>query len=83
MFVQVDESIEREQGWLYGSRRGKMGWLPESYVEKHTKSEAPPAAKQALKPQVSFSVRCDLQSDFLILFKCIHTDKVQVGTEPL
>uniref|UniRef100_A0A8K9WW84 Intersectin 2b n=1 Tax=Oncorhynchus mykiss TaxID=8022 RepID=A0A8K9WW84_ONCMY len=30
----VDESTEREQGWLYGSRQGKMGWFPESYVER-------------------------------------------------
>lgn len=74
VFVQVDESVEREQGWLYGSRQGKMGWIPESYVEKQVKSEAPLVAKQALKPQVSVSVRCDLQSDYLILFKCfIHT----------
>uniref|UniRef100_A0A673I8F1 Intersectin-2-like n=1 Tax=Sinocyclocheilus rhinocerous TaxID=307959 RepID=A0A673I8F1_9TELE len=63
----VDESTEREQGWLYGSRQGKMGWFPESYVEKQAKSEAPLVAKQALKPQVSISVRCDLQSDYLIL----------------
>uniref|UniRef100_A0A8K9UVM2 Intersectin 2b n=1 Tax=Oncorhynchus mykiss TaxID=8022 RepID=A0A8K9UVM2_ONCMY len=31
---RVDESTEREQGWLYGSRQGKMGWFPESYVER-------------------------------------------------
>uniref|UniRef100_A0A8K9XTT5 Intersectin 2b n=1 Tax=Oncorhynchus mykiss TaxID=8022 RepID=A0A8K9XTT5_ONCMY len=31
---EVDESTEREQGWLYGSRQGKMGWFPESYVER-------------------------------------------------
>ncbi|KAA0711236.1 Intersectin-2 EH domain and SH3 domain regulator of endocytosis 2 [Triplophysa tibetana] len=53
--IEVDESVEREQGWLYGSRQGKMGWFPESYVERLTKSEAPPTAKQALKPQVSIS----------------------------
>ncbi|XP_051579333.1 intersectin-2b isoform X2 [Myxocyprinus asiaticus] len=53
--IEVDESMEREQGWLYGSRQGKMGWLPESYVEKQAKSEAVPTAKQALKPQVSIS----------------------------
>uniref|UniRef100_A0A673IC21 Intersectin-2-like n=1 Tax=Sinocyclocheilus rhinocerous TaxID=307959 RepID=A0A673IC21_9TELE len=54
--IEVDESTEREQGWLYGSRQGKMGWFPESYVEKQAKSEAPLVAKQALKPQVSISV---------------------------
>ncbi|XDV43348.1 hypothetical protein PO909_011843 [Leuciscus waleckii] len=54
--IEVDESLEREQGWLYGSRQGKMGWFPESYVEKQAKSEAPVMAKQALKPQVSISV---------------------------
>lgn len=67
----MDESLEREQGWLYGSRQGKMGWFPESYVEKQAKSEAPVVAKQALKPQVSISVRCGLQSEYLTLFKCL------------
>uniref|UniRef100_A0AAZ3PM11 Intersectin 2b n=1 Tax=Oncorhynchus tshawytscha TaxID=74940 RepID=A0AAZ3PM11_ONCTS len=38
---EVDESTEREQGWLYGSRQGKMGWFPESYVERQFKSERP------------------------------------------
>uniref|UniRef100_A0AAZ3Q120 Intersectin 2b n=1 Tax=Oncorhynchus tshawytscha TaxID=74940 RepID=A0AAZ3Q120_ONCTS len=39
--IEVDESTEREQGWLYGSRQGKMGWFPESYVERQFKSERP------------------------------------------
>ncbi|XP_042181126.1 intersectin-2b [Oncorhynchus tshawytscha] len=66
--IEVDESTEREQGWLYGSRQGKMGWFPESYVERQFKSERPAtvtttttagattavyAAKQALRPQLS------------------------------
>lgn len=37
---QVDESTEREEGWLYGSRQGKMGWFPESYVERVAPSDA-------------------------------------------
>ncbi|XP_056623500.1 intersectin-2b isoform X2 [Triplophysa dalaica] len=61
--IEVDESVEREQGWLYGSRQGKMGWFPESYVERLTRSEAPPTAKQALKPQVSISTRYNDASD--------------------
>uniref|UniRef100_A0A7N8WW85 Intersectin 2b n=1 Tax=Mastacembelus armatus TaxID=205130 RepID=A0A7N8WW85_9TELE len=32
--IEVDEATEREEGWLYGSRQGKMGWFPESYVER-------------------------------------------------
>ncbi|XP_074522981.1 intersectin-2b [Halichoeres trimaculatus] len=32
--IEVDETTEREEGWLYGSRQGKMGWFPESYVER-------------------------------------------------
>lgn len=36
---QVDETTEREEGWLYGSRQGKMGWFPESYVEKVAPSD--------------------------------------------
>nr|XP_023996104.1 LOW QUALITY PROTEIN: intersectin-2-like [Salvelinus alpinus] len=66
--IEVDESTEREQGWLYGSSQGKMGWFPESYVERQLKSERPAtvtttttagaatavyAAKQALRPQLS------------------------------
>uniref|UniRef100_A0A674BJN1 Intersectin 2b n=1 Tax=Salmo trutta TaxID=8032 RepID=A0A674BJN1_SALTR len=35
---------EREQGWLYGCRQGKMGWFPESYVERQAKPETPAAA---------------------------------------
>ncbi|CDR18400.1 unnamed protein product, partial [Oncorhynchus mykiss] len=60
--VEVDESTEREQGWLYGSRQGKMGWFPESYVERPATvtttttagaTTAVYAAKQALRPQLS------------------------------
>uniref|UniRef100_A0A8C7KKG6 Intersectin 2b n=1 Tax=Oncorhynchus kisutch TaxID=8019 RepID=A0A8C7KKG6_ONCKI len=39
--IEVDESTEREQGWLYGCRQGKMGWFPESYVERQAKPETP------------------------------------------
>uniref|UniRef100_A0AAQ4R6B1 Intersectin 2b n=1 Tax=Gasterosteus aculeatus aculeatus TaxID=481459 RepID=A0AAQ4R6B1_GASAC len=38
--IEVDESTEREEGWLYGSRQGKMGWFPESYVERVAPSDA-------------------------------------------
>ncbi|KAM4602595.1 intersectin-2b [Polymixia lowei] len=57
--IEVDETTEREQGWLYGSRQGKMGWFPESYVEKMAtpdKTSTTAAAsgpKVALKPQLS------------------------------
>lgn len=52
---QVDETTEREEGWLYGSKQGKMGWFPESYVERVSQSHgaaasttsAPPAAAAA------------------------------------
>ncbi|XP_069378408.1 intersectin-2b isoform X2 [Paralichthys olivaceus] len=36
--IEIDETAEREEGWLYGSKQGKMGWFPESYVEKVTPS---------------------------------------------
>lgn len=39
LFGQVDETTEREEGWLYGSKQGKMGWFPESYVERTTPSD--------------------------------------------
>uniref|UniRef100_A0A668AHH9 Intersectin 2b n=1 Tax=Myripristis murdjan TaxID=586833 RepID=A0A668AHH9_9TELE len=57
--IEVDETTEREQGWLYGSRQGKMGWFPESYVERMNTSDtanqtpAASAPKVALKPQLS------------------------------
>uniref|UniRef100_A0A3Q1HYP9 Intersectin 2b n=1 Tax=Acanthochromis polyacanthus TaxID=80966 RepID=A0A3Q1HYP9_9TELE len=38
--IEVDETTEREEGWLYGSRQGKMGWFPESYVERVAPSVA-------------------------------------------
>ncbi|KAM6943444.1 intersectin-2b [Xenentodon cancila] len=37
--IEVDETAEREQGWLYGSKQGKMGWFPESYVERAVPTE--------------------------------------------
>ncbi|KAK2854204.1 hypothetical protein Q5P01_006865 [Channa striata] len=58
--IEVDETTEREEGWLYGSRQGKMGWFPESYVERVTTSEtanssaaAAPASKVPLQSQLS------------------------------
>ncbi|XP_040911658.1 intersectin-2b isoform X2 [Toxotes jaculatrix] len=37
--IEVDETTEREEGWLYGSKQGKMGWFPESYVERVAPSD--------------------------------------------
>uniref|UniRef100_A0A8B9GWP8 Intersectin 2b n=1 Tax=Astyanax mexicanus TaxID=7994 RepID=A0A8B9GWP8_ASTMX len=51
--IEVDETIEREAGWLYGSHQGKVGWFPESYVEK---SKPEPPTKPASKPQSSLSI---------------------------
>ncbi|XP_069549849.1 intersectin-2b isoform X1 [Brachyistius frenatus] len=60
--IEVDETVEREEGWLYGSRQGKMGWFPESYVERDAPSHAanntasaapPPPPKVPLQSQLS------------------------------
>ncbi|XP_029001279.1 intersectin-2b isoform X2 [Betta splendens] len=60
--IEVDETTEREEGWLYGSRQGKMGWFPESYVEKVSPSvtanastavAASPVAKLAIQSQLT------------------------------
>ncbi|XP_049450197.1 intersectin-2b isoform X2 [Epinephelus fuscoguttatus] len=59
--IEVDETTEREEGWLYGSRQGKMGWIPESYVERlapsdtanNTPAAAAAAPKMALQSQLS------------------------------
>uniref|UniRef100_H3DK01 Osteoclast-stimulating factor 1 n=1 Tax=Tetraodon nigroviridis TaxID=99883 RepID=H3DK01_TETNG len=51
--LEVDETTEREEGWLYGSKQGKMGWFPESYVERVAPSDlasSPPAP--APKPSI-------------------------------
>ncbi|CAN9506941.1 unnamed protein product [Ophioblennius macclurei] len=57
--LEVDETTEREEGWLYGSKQGKMGWFPESYVERVTSSgtanntAAAAPGKLALQSQLS------------------------------
>ncbi|XP_055010427.1 intersectin-2b [Boleophthalmus pectinirostris] len=55
--LEVDESVEREPGWLYGSKDGKMGYFPESYVEKmssaNTTTPTSAAPKLALQSQLS------------------------------
>ncbi|GAA6082972.1 intersectin-2b [Tachysurus ichikawai] len=53
--IEVDEMIEREEGWLYGGFQGKMGWFPESYVEKQHKSETPSKAALNLQAVLSTS----------------------------
>lgn len=66
--IEVDETTEREEGWLYGSKQGKMGWFPESYVEKVGPSNAansaaaaaaaaPPPAKLPLQSQLSNALK--------------------------
>uniref|UniRef100_A0A8B9GWI6 Intersectin 2b n=1 Tax=Astyanax mexicanus TaxID=7994 RepID=A0A8B9GWI6_ASTMX len=62
---RVDETIEREAGWLYGSHQGKVGWFPESYVEK---SKPEPPTKPASKPQSSLSIS---SQHFVKLKKCL------------
>nr|XP_057945813.1 intersectin-2b isoform X1 [Doryrhamphus excisus] len=32
--IEVDETAGPEEGWLYGSSQGHLGWFPESYVER-------------------------------------------------
>ncbi|KAJ8270493.1 hypothetical protein GJAV_G00115490 [Gymnothorax javanicus] len=49
--IEVDEMTEGEPGWLYGSREGKMGWFPASYVEQHLKQETSPTAARAQESQ--------------------------------
>ncbi|XP_072321594.1 intersectin-2b isoform X2 [Eucyclogobius newberryi] len=51
--LEVDESVEREPGWLYGSKEGKMGYFPESYVEKMSSANtANPASAAAAAPKL-------------------------------
>uniref|UniRef100_A0A4W4E9K4 Intersectin 2b n=1 Tax=Electrophorus electricus TaxID=8005 RepID=A0A4W4E9K4_ELEEL len=73
--IEVDETVEREEGWLYGSRQGKMGWFPESYVERQSKAE-PPTSKPALKPQASLSIsRCTADGSSFEEYVALYTYK--------
>ncbi|XP_060897055.1 intersectin-2b [Labrus mixtus] len=52
--IEVDETTEREEGWLCGSKQGKMGWFPESYVERIAPSStANSAAASSSAPAVA------------------------------
>ncbi|XP_061735340.1 intersectin-2-like isoform X2 [Nerophis ophidion] len=42
--IEVDETAGPEEGWLYGSRLGQIGWFPESYVERVSASNSAVAA---------------------------------------
>uniref|UniRef100_A0A3P9P2G0 Intersectin 2b n=1 Tax=Poecilia reticulata TaxID=8081 RepID=A0A3P9P2G0_POERE len=53
--IEVDETTEKEEGWLYGSKHGKMGYFPESYVEKVGPSDSTKLAAAA--PQVSIQAQ--------------------------
>ncbi|XP_041649408.1 intersectin-2b isoform X2 [Cheilinus undulatus] len=58
--IEVDETTEREEGWLYGSKQGKMGWFPESYVERVAPSSA--AAGTAASSSAAAAPKLPLQS---------------------
>lgn len=51
----MDETTEKEEGWLYGSKQGKMGYFPESYVEKVGPSDS--AKLAAAAPQASIQAQ--------------------------
>lgn len=56
---QVDEATEREEGWLYGSKQGKMGWFPESYVERVNQAHS---AANSAAPVTAAAVKIPLMS---------------------
>lgn len=56
---QVDETTQREEGWLYGSKQGKMGWFPESYVERVTTADM---ANNSSSPAQKLSIQSQLVS---------------------
>uniref|UniRef100_A0A3B3RLK1 Intersectin 2 n=1 Tax=Paramormyrops kingsleyae TaxID=1676925 RepID=A0A3B3RLK1_9TELE len=80
--IEVDEKTEGEQGWLYGSYKGKMGWFPESYVEKHSQPESAASSKQALMPPTasSTSVSASLKIMWPILSCLIQSEYVALYT---
>ncbi|XP_029281824.1 LOW QUALITY PROTEIN: intersectin-2-like [Cottoperca gobio] len=60
--IEVDETTEREEGWLYGSRQGKMGWFPESYVERVAPSDAANHTSAAAAAAAAAPPKVPLQS---------------------
>ncbi|XP_069742821.1 intersectin-2-like isoform X2 [Narcine bancroftii] len=48
--IEVDETIEGESSWLYGTLQGKAGWFPVNYVEVVTENATPLSPKRALLP---------------------------------
>ncbi|XP_037651143.1 intersectin-2b isoform X2 [Sebastes umbrosus] len=65
--IEVDETTEREEGWLYGSKQGKMGWFPESYVERVAPSDtanntASAAAAAAAAPPPKVPIHSQLSN---------------------
>uniref|UniRef100_A0AAX7VLF9 Osteoclast-stimulating factor 1 n=1 Tax=Astatotilapia calliptera TaxID=8154 RepID=A0AAX7VLF9_ASTCA len=77
--AQVDETTEREEGWLYGSKQGTMGWFPESYVERvgpsnTADSTAPaPPAKLPLQSQLSNALKAAKVSGTKSAFTPTHS----------
>uniref|UniRef100_A0AAX7VJG8 Osteoclast-stimulating factor 1 n=1 Tax=Astatotilapia calliptera TaxID=8154 RepID=A0AAX7VJG8_ASTCA len=75
----VDETTEREEGWLYGSKQGTMGWFPESYVERvgpsnTADSTAPaPPAKLPLQSQLSNALKAAKVSGTKSAFTPTHS----------
>uniref|UniRef100_A0A3P8PAZ7 Intersectin 2b n=1 Tax=Astatotilapia calliptera TaxID=8154 RepID=A0A3P8PAZ7_ASTCA len=77
--IEVDETTEREEGWLYGSKQGTMGWFPESYVERvgpsnTADSTAPaPPAKLPLQSQLSNALKAAKVSGTKSAFTPTHS----------
>uniref|UniRef100_A0AAY4D0E8 Intersectin 2a n=1 Tax=Denticeps clupeoides TaxID=299321 RepID=A0AAY4D0E8_9TELE len=55
--IEVDEATLGEQGWLYGSYQGKLGWIPQSYIEKCPQTEVQ-TTNTTPESAVSVSPRC-------------------------
>uniref|UniRef100_A0A8D3E3J9 Intersectin 2b n=1 Tax=Scophthalmus maximus TaxID=52904 RepID=A0A8D3E3J9_SCOMX len=90
--IEVDETTEREEGWLCGSKQGKMGWFPESYVERVALSKtsnntvvAPPppaaaaaASKVPLQSQLSNALEAAKAAGTKSAFTPTHSPNLQV-----
>uniref|UniRef100_A0A665V192 Intersectin 2b n=1 Tax=Echeneis naucrates TaxID=173247 RepID=A0A665V192_ECHNA len=67
--IEVDETTEREEGWLYGSKQGKMGWFPESYVERMAASAAVTVTpKGPLQSQLSNTLEAAKAAEYVALY---------------
>uniref|UniRef100_A0A674N4C8 Intersectin 2b n=1 Tax=Takifugu rubripes TaxID=31033 RepID=A0A674N4C8_TAKRU len=85
--IEVDETTQREEGWLYGSKQGKMGWFPESYVERVTTADmannsSTPAQKLSIQSQLVSALEAAKAAGTKSAFTPTHSTSVAPSDTP-